>query len=727
MPWISDVTLYRSTAALLAGCASILTTQANAQTAPDTTTETQVDEMVVTARRANASINGINVEPLRLPQNVRVLDARLIESLGSSRLDDLIDLSGSVSRQNGFGGLWDNYAIRGFSGDINGGPDLLINRFNANRGFNAQRDVATIELFQVLKGPAGALSGKGEPGGSINIVTKAPQDVFQAIVAGEVGSFDHYRASLDVGGPLSDHWAARLVAVAQDDGSFRDSVESDRLLVAPSIAFRPSETLNFLYQGEYSRVRVPLDRGVVALERVAGSGVLDGLVLPRERYLGEAGRDDTELESFQHQAAVTARLRPGLLIEGGIQYRDGTLFGTASEPTLLIGDFTRRRRQLRDYDFDDLSARLEVAATGHFVGVEHQARIGIDAYDFTLHSRVNRFAGNAANPFGVNVRNPVYGQPLPTLAPQSDTTEYQKGEAIYVQDLITLGDRWSVLLGVRQDRVRQTVRNSLRSTTIGQEVDVTSPRAAVTYKVSDPLSAYVSWGRSFRFNNGTDFAGAAFEPERGRVWEGGIKYALLGGMVNGAVSAFNIEKENILTSDPVNSGFSVAIGRARSRGFEADLNARVGRQFDLTAVFAYVDTEVLADEGGTGTPAIRPGTELSNIPLHSGSVFAQWRSSNSDSGFFTVSGGVTYVGDREGTPSGVATVNSGTGARRATFRLPSYVTAKLGAGYQFTPRLSGRVDVDNLFDEHYLASSFNELWIMPGTPRTVRVSLRADF
>lgn len=722
------MTAYRSTAALLAGCAlSILATQVNAQAAADTDTATQIDEIVVTARRANASVNGINVEPLRLPQNVRVLDARLIEGLGARRLDDLIDLSGSVSRQNSFGGLWDNYAIRGFSGDINGGPDLLINRFNANRGFNAQRDVATIELFQVLKGPAGALSGKGEPGGSINIVTKAPQDDFHATIVGEIGSFDHYRGSLDFGGPLSDQWSTRLVAVVQDDGSFRDSVESDRLLVAPSIAFRPNETLNVLYQGEYSRVRVPLDRGVVALERVPGSGVLDGLVLPRERYLGEAGRDDTELESFQHQAAVTARLRPGLLVEGGIQYRQGTLFGAASEPTLLIGDVTRRRRQLRDNDFDDLSARIEVAATGRFLGVDHQARMGIDAYDFTLHSRGDRFAGNATNPFGINVRNPVYGQPLPTLVPQSDNTENQKGEALYAQDLVTLGDRWSVLLGVRQDRVRQTVRNNLRSTATGQEVEVTSPRAAVTYKVSDGLSAYVSWGRSFRFNNGVDFTSAAFDPERGRVWEGGIKYALFDGIVNGTVSAFDIEKENILTTDPVNSGFSVAIGRARSRGFEADINARISRQLDLTAVYAYVDTEVLPDDGGTGTPAIAPGTELSNIPLHSGSLFAQWRSSDADSGFITVSGGVTYVGEREGTPSGVATVNTGSGARRATFRLPDYITARAGAGYQFTPRLSGHIDVDNLFDEHYLASSFNELWIMPGAPRTVRVSLRADF
>ena len=54
------------------------------------------------------------------------------------RLDDTIDLAGGVSRQNDFGGLWDKYAIRGFAGNENSGPDILINRFSSNLGFNAQ-------------------------------------------------------------------------------------------------------------------------------------------------------------------------------------------------------------------------------------------------------------------------------------------------------------------------------------------------------------------------------------------------------------------------------------------------------------------------------------------------------------------------------------------------------------------------------------------------------------
>ena len=159
--------LKRSWLALAAASPLVLGSVARAQPASE-----EVEGVVVTgSRTASASINGLEVEPLRLPQSVRVLDETLIVRTGIANLSDLFDYAGGMSRQNSFGGAWDSYAIRGFAGDINQGPDLLVNRFTANRGFNARRDVATVQLFQVLKGPASALSGKGEPGGSINIVT----------------------------------------------------------------------------------------------------------------------------------------------------------------------------------------------------------------------------------------------------------------------------------------------------------------------------------------------------------------------------------------------------------------------------------------------------------------------------------------------------------------------------------------------------------------------------
>lgn len=698
-----------------------------ADTSPDTTvadepvsTGTFNDEIVVTARVANAGINGIAIEPLRLPQNVRILDSGLIDDLGAVRLDDLLDLSGSVSRQNNFGNLWDNYAIRGFAGDINGGPDLLINRFNANRGFNAARDVATIELFQVLKGPASALSGKGEPGGSINIVTKAPRSRFHAGGELEAGSFGHYRAALDFGGPVNDLLSVRLIGVREDNDSFRDFVENDRVLLAPSVSLRPSDSLSLLYQLEYSVVNSVFDRGVVALETVPDSGVLNGRALPRDRFLGEPGDGDVELRSVQHQGSFTADIAPGVTLEGGAAYRDGSLAGTASEVTSVVGTSARRRRQFRGYGFDDLSGRIELAARGDLFGLRHQFRVGGDAYRYDIDTIVTRATTRPGGaPYAIDVFSPVYSAVLPTPTLLTDSREEQRGEGMYAQDLIEIGDLFTVLLGIRHDRVRQRVVNNRTGLVTTQSPSVTSPRAALTFKPVEQLSIYAGYGKSFRFNQGIDVANDAFAPERGEAYEAGIKYALLNGRVNGTVSAFSIEKANILTSDPANAGFSIAIGRARSRGVEADINARLGR-FDVTAVYALIDTEVLSDRNAGPAQAIPAGTQLSNVPKHSGSLFAQWKSNEDEPGSIAARAGITYVGDREGTPTGVP-------ARGRVFRLPSYVTVRAGLGYTFTSALSAHVDVENILDEYYLASSFNENWITPGTPRTVRARLQVGF
>jgi iron complex outermembrane receptor protein len=98
-----------------------------------------VEAVVVTgSREANATISGLQVDPLKLPQNVRVLDEQLIQDLGATRIADVFALAG-ITQVNTNGGTWDNYSIRGFSGDVNTGPDLLINRFNAKQAIRRRR------------------------------------------------------------------------------------------------------------------------------------------------------------------------------------------------------------------------------------------------------------------------------------------------------------------------------------------------------------------------------------------------------------------------------------------------------------------------------------------------------------------------------------------------------------------------------------------------------------
>ncbi|MBN2972787.1 TonB-dependent siderophore receptor [Roseomonas aeriglobus] len=664
------------------------------------TSDDQTGDVVITgSRQANASINGLDVDPLLLPQNVRLLDDALIIQTGFTDLSQLFDLAGGMARQNSFGGAWDAYAIRGFSGDINQGPDLLINRFTANRGFNARRDVATVESFQVLKGPASALSGKGEPGGSINIVTKAPLDQFHA--GGELGyaSFDTWRGSFDVGGPAGGGLSTRVIGVYQAGDSFRDFVHNDRLLFAPSLGLKLSDRIRLLYQLEYNLVHFTHDRGLVAVNG-------DGRALPRNRFLGEPNDGQMTQRTSQHQATAYVDLASGIALEGGVQYRDGSLRGQSTHNASLVGTRLRRQLRIHDYDWQDVSGRVELSANRTLLGIGHQLRVGADAFTFDQRRVFYRFSPTAAQPYDIDIFNPVYGQRKPVATLNQDLLEKLRGESVYAQDLLTLDDRFSLLLGIRHDWIRQDNVNFRTGRTDRQRPQATSPRAAFTFAPTDTVSAYVSWGRSFRFNQGVDATANAFAPERGEALEGGIKLAALDKRLTSTVSLFEITKRNILVNDPGNPGFSIATGEARSRGVEADVNYRADDRLTLTAVYAYTDAKVTRDT----RPGLS-GTALSNIPHHSAAAYGFWQSRGREVGSVGIGAGVTYVGSRAGDD-----VASG-------FRLPGYVTGRLNLSYQLTRGLTAHLDGENLFDAYYLESSYSNVWITPGAPRTIRARI----
>lgn len=683
---------------VLAGCAAVgVSTTAGA--AEMEMENTRVEDVTVTARRANASINGLAVDPLRLPQSVRMLDRDLIDQTGLANLSDLFDLAGGMARQNSFGGAWDAYAIRGFSGDINQGPDLLVNRFTANRGFNPRRDTATVETFQVLKGPASALSGKGEPGGSINIITKAPMPNAHASAELGYGSFDTWRAVGDVGGPVSAKVAARLVGAYQTTEGFRDHVGSDRLLLAPSLAWDPTDRAHMLYQFEAVDVHFVHDRGLVAIND-------DGKVLPRGRFLGEPNDGKIHQWSLQHQASGVFELGEGVSLAGGLQYRDGVFKGQSTHNSALVGTQLRRQLRVHDYDWQDLSGRVELSVDRRWKGLEHQLRVGGDAFTYDQRRNFLRYSPTAAAPYAIDIFNPVYGQTKPVATPNQDLLEELHGQSLYAQDLVTMG-RFTALLGLRHDWIQQTTTNYRNNTAARQSPARTSPRAALTWAASDQWSAYVSWGQSFRYNQGADAAGLAFAPEVGEALEGGFKYALRNGRLTGTLSAFRIDKTNILVNDAANSGFFVAVGKARSQGAEVDANLRIGDDLTVTGVYAYTDTEITRD-----TRAGFVGSALSNIPRHSAAVYAHWRSARTGPGAVGLGGGLAYVGKRPGDD-----VNSG-------FELPDHVTVRLNLSYQATRRLSLDLNAENLLDAYYLESSYSSVWIAPGTPRTVTIRAR---
>jgi iron complex outermembrane receptor protein len=178
---------------------------------------------------------------------------------------------------------------------------------------------------------------------------------------------------------------------------------------------------------------------------------------------------------------------------------------------------------------------------------------------------------------------------------------------------------------------------------------------------------------------------------------------------------FDIKKNNVLTSDPVNAGFSLALGSARSRGAEFDLNGKLPGDFMIWLSYAYLDAEVGQDAGDPnfGFPILK-GDPLLNIPKHSGNLLLT-KDIPIGNDKLTIGGGVNYVSSRLGE----------TGIK--SFRLPAYTLVKLLASYEVSDHVRVSAEVNNLFDKNYYPSSYSRLWVSPGTPRAFTAHLSYRF
>ncbi len=646
---------------------------------------------------------------LETPQSELTIDAEILQDAGAIDLNQALDLSGSVARQNNFGGLWNSFALRGFVGDENLPSNYLVNGFNAGRGFGGPRDLSGIESVEVLKGPRAALFGRGEPGGTINLVTKRPTFEKQGTLRLSGGSFDTYRADIDWTSPLSDSLAVRLVGFYEDARSFRDTVETEKLGVNPSFAYRFNDESQLTYELEYSSQEIPFDRGVIAIDNELG-------LIPEDRFLGEPGYGPIETEVLGHQVEFQYDVNDDWSALLGFNYRETSLEGYASENGFgavdANGDFGRFSR-FRDYNAIYRVFRAELSGSFNTGGLGHRIIVGVDTDEFENDQFALR---DRTTDQDINVFNPVYGNipisALVNLATQIDRVETQETVGFYIQDHISIMDSLDIRLGVRIDDYEQELVNR-RSNSISAFSDTrVSPQVGVVYKATDSISLYAVYGENFRPLSGATQTNG-LKPNRSTSTEVGVNVTLNEGMLAGTLAFFDIEQSNISTVDDAFN--ATAIGRADSRGIELDLHGNITDNTSIWLSYAFVDAQTKNDFNdpnfGTVVPA---GSDLLNIPANQLSLQVVHRTQLAGRGLSFI-GGLLHVDDRNGFFSDQA------------FRLPEYTTVKIAASYEVTDDMALRAEINNVFDEEYYTNSFADVWVQPGTPINANLSVTFTF
>jgi iron complex outermembrane receptor protein len=649
-----------------------------------------------------------------LPQAVEILTGRFVQDLGISTFQDALDFAGNVVRQNSFGNTWNSFAIRGFAGDENLPGGYFVNGFSAGRGFSGLRDISNIQEIEVLKGAGAAFYGRSEPGGTINIVTKKPKFVADGYLQASMTSEDTYRLEGDYTSAATTSLALRINGAYEEGESFRDTLETKKLSLNPSLLFRFSEQSHLTYEMEILDQELPFDRGIV----VAGNNFK---AVSINRFYGEPDDGPIKIAAIGHQLTYEQSLGTHWNLLTGLGYRNSSLEGYSTEPELSLsrqlfftdGTTLNRQRRYRDFDATDLSARIELSGEFQLGGLVNHLLLGVDNYEYELTQIQNiwRVAPGDIT-YSVNVQAPVYGQPPPDLQPFWNRQEHQHSTGGYLQNQIDLSERWKLLAGFRYDKLHRDVDNFLGNSATPQEHNKTSPRLGAVYEVSKFSSIYVNYSEGFRPNSGSNWTGDAFEPEDSRSYEIGGNFNSRNDAIKSSIAFFRAGKSNILTADPVHSGYSSTLGEAESQGVEFNLDAALNDDINVSFAYAFVDAHTSNDmtnpDWGVEIPK---GSRLINIPRHK--AILTFRNDmnilkhNSNTGF-----AITYVGDRAGE------------TRTPDYILPSYTSVRLFSTVDITNKFQINLVIDNLFNKEYFVNSYSTLWTQPGNPRTIRLALR---
>ena len=669
----------------------------------------------------------VGTTPIKdMPQNVQTVSAETLKLVGATKLDTALDLVSGVAHLNNFGGLWDGYAIRGFAGDSNNVPTgMLVNGFPGGRGFSGPRDASGVERIDVLKGPTSALFGRGEPGGTVNIITKKPLFQEYGYVTLQGGSWNTGRVEADYTHPLTDNLSVRLNGAYEEGDSYRDTVHTKKLFITPSVLWNITDNDSVSYEFEYAHQEIPFDRGIPIYNN-------DFTRLPASRFLGEPGDGPFRINVRGNQFQYQHNFSDTWSFLGGVGYRTTHLKGIGEYPELVAsrqpflsdGETLSRQRRYANFKSKDFTLRGEISGEFDTGSLVHHVVFGADYDRFVLDQIQTRFRPGAYTSTStmeelnaIDVFNPVYGAytlPDPMTSNVFNKREVAKSWGIYGYDQIDLTEWLKFRAGGRYDKFDQSVYNRLSGNTAGQKVDAFSPQVGIVVEPNAVLSFYASYGKGFRPNNGTDYNGDTFAPEKSKSYEIGAKYTTPDKSITASIALFKMDKTNVLTADPAHSGYVIAIGSARSKGFEFDMNAKLPAGFSLLVAYAYTDaysTSLVLDPDFGKT--IYPGDPLINVPKNSGNVML--------TNDFEVAGHKATLG------AGVQYIDRRLGETAVDYYLPSATLVKVIGSFEVTDHIKVNGVVDNLFDKRWFANSYSALWTYPGAPRNFKISATYEF
>lgn len=591
---------------------------------------TVVNDIVVTAQRDEAETsvlvrrtttsdrNGLGLRDQ--PRNTQVISAKTIQDQQALDITDILRNAGGVSSQINNPNSGASYTVRGFNatGLVNGLAGG--SQYGVSSGSN--QPVANIERVEILKGPDALLSGFGNLGGNVNVVTKKPSADERLAVSFDTGSFGLVRGVLDANEAITadKKLSARVIASGQTmDHSYGGYTGNRNGLFAPSLRYK--DRLTDIVVG------ASLSTSTTGLSAYTIFDPKTRQIVDRDPSVpiyspNQSIRVNTDRFYFD----ATRQITPGIdFVARGLHDQNQLtlqVYQLNVSKTGLLTAGVGGSQQLGTSNALDSFLRIK-AHVGSFL--KARFNVGYNYSEGYSDQRSGTTYKTVVNPpIGANTSMAVI--PFSPLGPVQVRTEGRQ-EGVYGQALFEF---WKIKLlgGVRQNwfETKSTFFVPGIPPQAAQNTKGTSPSAGAIFDVTSNLSIFGNYTRGVQ---------AIFALDRNRNplpntistnKEAGIKFDLFHKRATINASYFDILQNNVIVRDPFDNTLSPGPGQ-RGRGLDLNITGQVLPGWTVMGSLTRTNYKLL-----TTTAA---STTVPRQPRDTYSVYTNYRTRISDG----VSGG----------------------------------------------------------------------------------------
>lgn len=618
--------LYRSAAALLALSSGALgaahAQQSSGAPAPDGEAASDIQKVVVTARRREESLQDV-------PVSVTAFSA---DQLSKQGVPDVTALALALPNTTLKASRATNSTLTAFIRGVGqadplagfeSGVGIYIDDIYLARPQAAVADIYDVERIEVLRGPQGTLYGRNTIGGAVKYVTRklgSQPDVRLRATAGNYGQLD---GVVTASTPLSD--TVRIggtVARFKRDGfgtnlyTGAENYDKDVTALRLSTEFTPSADLFIRIAADGTQDDSnPKNGHRLTVGRTSGAPILSNEFDTRANLTQALGHDQ-DVKSYGVSALV--------------EYRFNDQFSAKSITA------SRKDKSYAPIDFDALPV-VDMEVPALYTNKQF-------SQEFQLTYTGERIQGVAGLYYiDANAYN-KFDTVLAGLAPTSTFTSGDidtKAWAAYFDGSYNFTDAFSLSLGGRytvDERTASIYRQiylglagspemgnpgailfrtdtDFRNGTLQRKDKKFTPRVALGYKVNADHNVYASYSEGFKgggFDPRLNMVGtrlteaqarAGYEPETIETYELGLKSAFNGGRITTNAAVFYSDYKDVQIPGSVAidtngdgrddsfAGVTTNAGKAKIKGVELEAIANITRDFTIAGMYSYIDAD----------------------------------------------------------------------------------------------------------------------------------------